>query len=168
MGELNGGASKSKLCEYVIKAYPQQITVSKFRYALGNAIELKLVIVVMAEDVVRKHRRRRSSGSALITIPMDMEDIGIPDRVECDDTMVDELEKVAANLQRNSKEFAAKDLKCYYCNRLFYNDRGMRQHCMQSHYEAFGYAHKCNDCTHKFKKESQLEHHKKYLHATAQ
>ena len=155
------GAAKSDLCTYVMTKYPS-VTVSKFRFALGNAIRLKLVNVIFAENCIR--RTRRSSGDAKITIP-DEEDCGIPDRVHLTKNGMDEeLKRVANNLHRKSKVFAVKDLKCFYCNKLFFNGRGLRQHCMQSHYKAFGYSFKCDVCIHKFKTWHGLEYHKRMLH----
>ena len=68
------------------------------------------------------------------------------------------------NTRKSSNQFDNKNMKCFYCDKLFYNERGLRQHCMQSHYKALGYSYKCDQCTHKFKTKDVLEHHMNDMH----
>jgi len=94
----------------------------------------------------------------------------MPDRVSVGyfKTMEEELEDVVESAMqgKSTKQFhqKMKDLKCYFCDRLFWDLRGLKQHCMQSHAKAEGYLYHCGRCTHKVKSKAQMEKHIKYSH----
>ena len=73
---------------------------------------------------------------------------------------LDDIVNGTVMIPSNSKTSPCnKNIKCFYCNKLFEKQRGLRQHCMQFHYKAFGYGHKCDQCTHKYKTKQALHYH---------
>ena len=62
------------------------------------------------------------------------------------------------------EDFTVKKLKCFFCSKLLYNQRGLKQHCLQKHSNAMGYAFKCKSCTHKFREKKELDQHIKDYH----
>ena len=167
------GASKADLCDHVMKQC-HGFTVSKFRLALNTAIQLQLV-----QTVLMTHSDAKIKVCSFILFPShsdwrtlqipDDEFSGIPERISCWKSMDDELEYIAdvAAHSKNNKEFHSnlKEIKCFFCSKLFYDLRGLRQHCTQSHYQAFGYLFKCPLCTHKFKKRAALDDHVHFNHS---
>jgi len=99
---------------------------------------------------------------------IDGEDHGIPQRMNEFKSMEDELEHLVEAVMQcdatspfNDK---VKDLKCYFCERLFFDVSGLKQHCERSHAKAQGYLYQCEQCPHKFRRKQQLESHHKFEH----
>ena len=140
--ELQDGVSKTELCEFVLSEC-RRFTISKFRFALNGLLRLKLV----------------STMNGKIKIPDDIEDCGAPERVCSWRSMEDELECIADMAVDGRHHTESKNIKCFFCSKAFYDRRGLKQHCMQSHHRAFGLLFKCSRCTHKFRTEDALTEH---------
>ena len=151
------GVSKTDLCNYVIQEIPR-FTISKFRFALNHAIKFKLVEIDKNSFKIK-------------IVEEDVETLGCPERISLWNNTDDEIEDIVnASIDndktnhRKSKQHRMKNIKCFFCNKLLYDHRGLRQHCMQSHYQAMGYRFKCNNCTHKFKTQQVLDIHFESMH----
>ena len=133
------GVSKTDLCNYVIQQIPE-LTISKFRFALNHAVSLRLVQI--------------NKETMKISIGDDFEEVAHPERI------------TTWNDAEPDKNHQKKDLKCFFCKKLFYDNRGLRQHLLQTHYQAMGYRFKCtnNNCTYKFKTKRELTIHIESLH----
>ena len=94
---------------------------------------------------------------------IDVEDNGIPQRMNEFENIEDELEHLVESVMNSDDdgqvEQKTKDLKCYFCERLFFDVNGLKQHCQQSHAKAQGYLYQCDQCPHKFRRSQQLVTH---------
>lgn len=156
-------ATKSDLCEFV-RSKNSHFTISKFRLVLNEALRLKLVIMIQ----LPKNTQNQKRNSAVVEIKLPESGSvnefhgGIPDKVKVDNVWdeiceIENISEIRSSQQQN--EFNVKDVKCFYCSRLFYNSRGLKQHCMQSHYKAFGYSFKCGQCQRVFRSEETMQDH---------
>lgn len=98
----------------------------------------------------------------------DAEDNGVPMRVNTFGNMDDELEHLveSAMHSESNKDFheKMKDLKCYFCEKLFFDARALKQHCSNAHPLAQGFLYQCTQCTHKSRNAMQHKKHVQYTH----
>ena len=67
--------------------------------------------------------------------------------------------------RRRSSEFVRKTIKCSFCGKMFYNERGLKQHSLQRHAKALGFEYTCKYCNYHFTNQIEYDQHVNEAHS---